>query len=404
MTRVVLKDAKTPNGDSLIDEVNDSVRVTIASGSFSITSADGAVLDGVDPLIKGSVLDLVNTNPQAVAIVDGTGSQITSFGGGTQYTEGDVDATITGTALLWEDAADTLRAVSASKPLPIGDAGGSLTVDGAFFQATQPVSIAAVVHVDDNAGSLTVDGTFFQATQPVSIAAAVPVTDNAGSLTVDGTVAISNFTDNGLTDTQLRASAVPVSGTFFQVTQPVSATNLDVALSTLLKPADTLTAVTTVGTITNVVHVDDNAGSLTVDGTFWQVTQPVSIASAVAVTGPLTDTQLRASPVSITGSISASSVAKVTADDPTYTEGASTDFSQDLAGRLRTKTYVLVNDTPEVYIAGDIKPLSMTNDGRLRVASLEARTGESWLSPGEAKMWGSLEAQFTHTGSPWGEW
>lgn len=42
---------------------------------------------------------------------------------------------------------------------------------------------------------------------------------------------------------------------------------LDVALSTRLKPADTLTAVTTVGTITNVVHVDDNAGSLTVDAT-----------------------------------------------------------------------------------------------------------------------------------------
>src|SRR5262245_46405904 len=46
--------------------------------------------------------------------------------------------------------------------------------------------------VTDNGGSLTVDGTFFQATQPVSIAAAVAVTDNAGSLTVDnnGTFAV----------------------------------------------------------------------------------------------------------------------------------------------------------------------------------------------------------------------
>lgn len=43
--------------------------------------------------------------------------------------------------------------------------------------------------------------------------------------------------------------------------------HVDVALSTRLKAADTLTAVTTVGTITNVVHVDDNSGSLTVDGT-----------------------------------------------------------------------------------------------------------------------------------------
>ena len=37
---------------------------------------------------------------------------------GTQYTEGDVDASITGTAAMWEDAGDTLRAVSAAKPLP----------------------------------------------------------------------------------------------------------------------------------------------------------------------------------------------------------------------------------------------------------------------------------------------
>jgi hypothetical protein len=33
--------------------------------------------------------------------------------------EGDVDATITGTAIMWEDAANTLRPVSAAKPLPV---------------------------------------------------------------------------------------------------------------------------------------------------------------------------------------------------------------------------------------------------------------------------------------------
>lgn len=71
-----------------------------------------------------------------------------------------------------------------------------------------------------------------------------------------------------LTDTQLRAAAVPVSGAFFQITQPVSAAslplptgagsettlaaikaktdNLDVALSTRTKPADTQTVSGTV--------------------------------------------------------------------------------------------------------------------------------------------------------------
>jgi len=52
------------------------------------------------------------------------------------------------------------------------------------------------IPVTDNGGSLTVDGVFFQATQPVSGTVTAnagtgpwPVTDNGGSLTVDGTVA-----------------------------------------------------------------------------------------------------------------------------------------------------------------------------------------------------------------------
>lgn len=66
----------------------------------------------------------------------------------------------------------------------------------------------AVVLVDENGNVIT----------------ALPVTDNGGSLTVDGTVAISGTVpvSGPLTDAQLRAVAVPVSGTFWQATQPVS--------------------------------------------------------------------------------------------------------------------------------------------------------------------------------------
>lgn len=79
--------------------------------------------------------------------------------------------------------------VSNSNPLPVSDAGGTLTVDGT-------VAITGPVAVTDNSGSLTVDGT-------VAITGPVAVTDNSGSLTVDGTVGVSNFpatypvTDNG---------------------------------------------------------------------------------------------------------------------------------------------------------------------------------------------------------------
>ncbi|KKL97269.1 hypothetical protein LCGC14_1836200, partial [marine sediment metagenome] len=49
-------------------------------------------------------------------------------GAGTQYTEGDTDATITGTALMWEDTSDTLRAVSAAKPLPVELKAGTASI------------------------------------------------------------------------------------------------------------------------------------------------------------------------------------------------------------------------------------------------------------------------------------
>lgn len=52
----------------------------------------------------------------------------------------------------------------------------------------------------------------------------------------------------------LLTGTIAVSGTFWQATQPVSATNLDVLLSTRLKPADTLTGVTTVAAVTAITN------------------------------------------------------------------------------------------------------------------------------------------------------
>lgn len=68
----------------------------------------GPIQDGVDPTIEATVLDLAASNPLTVAVVDAAGTQITSFGGGVQYTEGDVDPSITGTAAMMEGAGNTL--------------------------------------------------------------------------------------------------------------------------------------------------------------------------------------------------------------------------------------------------------------------------------------------------------
>lgn len=163
---------------------------------------------------------------------------------------------------------------------------GSLAVTGTFWPATQPVSGSVTVSnlpatqavsgtVTANTGlaqpvtdaqlratALPVSGTFYQATQPVSIAAmpTTPVTGTFFQATqpVSGTVTANTGLSQPLTDTQLRATALPVSLTF-PTTQAVSMA----------------TAPTT-----------------PVTGTFWQSTQPVS--------GPLTDTQLRATSLPVT--------------------------------------------------------------------------------------------------------
>lgn len=107
----------------------------------------------------------------------------------------------------------------------------------------------------------------------------------SGAAKVDGS-AVTQPVSGPLTDAQLRATAVPISGTI--TTTPSGTQNVDITGNTigLLKPADTLTKVTTVDTITNPVAVT---------GTFFQATQPVS--------GPLTDTQLRATPVPVSGTV-----------------------------------------------------------------------------------------------------
>src|SRR3990167_5037688 len=99
-------------------------------GLIASNASDNGVL-----VLTGAAL--TNSQPMHVAVVDSTGAHITALSN-VQYTEADTDTTITGTAIMWEDAADTLRAVSATKPLPVDivDATGvTITVDSEFTAA-----------------------------------------------------------------------------------------------------------------------------------------------------------------------------------------------------------------------------------------------------------------------------
>lgn len=211
---------------------------------------------------------------------------------------------------------------------------GHVTVDNSTLAVTQSGSWTSDVtdrvgrllgHVTVDNASLAVTGTFFQATQPVSLATNTPdVTDRAARLLGHVTVDNASLAVTGpLTDTQLRASAVPVSGTFFQGTQPVSGPLTDAQLRASAVPVDVSDRV---ARLVGHVSVDSLAGdvavinSATVGKTKLAVTpDPTDITDRVgrllghvtvdnaslAVTGPLTDAQLRATPVPISGTITA---------------------------------------------------------------------------------------------------
>jgi len=130
-------------------KISDGVETALvdASGNLMVNVAaggagDGAILDGVTSTIKATVLDYTNANPLAVRLTDTDGNYV-GAGAGTQYADGAARGTATGTLAMGDDGTliQSLKC-DANGVLAIQDNGGSITVDGTFWQATQPVSIA----------------------------------------------------------------------------------------------------------------------------------------------------------------------------------------------------------------------------------------------------------------------
>lgn len=137
---------KTPNGDSAMDDTTDSVNVTIVGGSSS----------------------------------------------GTQYTEGDTDASITGNALMMEDAANTLIAAT-------GDTTNGLDVDvtrsalpsGASTSAKQDTAQTALDAI--KTAVETLDNIVSGSEAQVDIVGALPAGTNAiGKLAANSGVDIGD--------------------------------------------------------------------------------------------------------------------------------------------------------------------------------------------------------------------
>lgn len=181
-----------PVTSTSIDANTQGLDVNVVGGSLgnvTIENTDGAIVDGVNNTIKATVLDLTNSNPVTVGIVDSNGDQITSFGGGTQYQQGTA-ATTTDTMTMAgcvrvDTPAVASGVIDGDRARCIVDSTGRLWVHVGVIDGT----VAATQSGTWNIGTLTsitnpvaVTGTFWQATQPVS--GTVTVTDGAGALNV----------------------------------------------------------------------------------------------------------------------------------------------------------------------------------------------------------------------------
>jgi len=204
------------------------------SGGTEYTEDEAAAADpvgGVQVLVRQDTpAGLVSTDGDNVArrgtnygaafsqILDSAGNFVDTFGGGTQYTEGDTDASITGTAMLGEAPADTLEVLQldASKNLKttlqtsipagtnnIGDVDVlTLPKDG---QATMANSIPVVLASDQSAVPASQSGTWNindisgTISLPTGAATAANQLPDGHNVTVDNAVGASavNIQDGG---------------------------------------------------------------------------------------------------------------------------------------------------------------------------------------------------------------
>lgn len=151
------------NGSSLT--VDGTVAAT-QSGTWSIRNQDGSG-NNLTSALRGSERAL------SVQLVDASGNQVTSFGGGTQYTEDAASAGgETGTVFLGvrNDAATSKTSADGDFSAVATDAAGRVGI----------ADLGGAISVDDNGSSLTVDGF-----STVGTAAFVKLTDGTNTATVN---------------------------------------------------------------------------------------------------------------------------------------------------------------------------------------------------------------------------
>lgn len=273
--------------------------VQFADASASGTHPIGTQLIGWN---KGgstelAITALLLTNAQAlhVAVVDGTGSQVTSFGGGVQFADNAASgATPTGTLSMgWDSVNSKVRALKV-------DASQNLLV---AFSAALPAGTNVIGHVIVDSGAITVSGSVSVSNFPTT----VDVTDRAARLL--GVVYGSQAQQLKQTATNFNLQVeLATGGTLYDARQIRALTSADVITVNNFPATQNIAGVTTDGSTTETnflviggesndataqyqpIPLGTGGRSIIIEGVASGTAVPVSLASTT-ITGTVAVTQ-----------------------------------------------------------------------------------------------------------------
>lgn len=131
------------DGDYAPLSVNSSGALYVSARGDKTSNAQvpGATNLGTLPAIATAAVPSYTEGQQVGLSTDLAGKLRTDA---TQYTEGDVDTSITGTAVMWEDTGDTMRSVSVVKPLPAQISDGTRTATVRDTGTNDSLNVAVV--------------------------------------------------------------------------------------------------------------------------------------------------------------------------------------------------------------------------------------------------------------------
>jgi hypothetical protein len=331
------------SGANVIDAANTAIRVNVVTGGAgggAVTVADGA------DVAQGAKAD--------AAWVSGDGTVIALL---------KKIASAGGSAVSVADGADVAQGTTTDAAV-VSDVSGTLSgklrgLVKIFADVWDSVNHRLNVAVGGNVTAVQATGTNLHV-----------VVDSAPSTAVTGP----------LTDTQLRATAVPVSSTTLatsakQDTGNTSLSNIDthidVALSTRTKPSDQQHAIVDSGTLTAVTAITNALPAGT-----------NVIGHVIVDTAPSTAVTVASLPLPSNAAQETGGNLATAATQLTTLLGLLLAQATSATSATGPMVQGSVSDAPLSYLEGYLQPLSLTTEGRLRVST----------SPSSADMdvWGGF--------------